>query len=1029
MLYLFCRARTWLPLVAVAAFTLSACPNTIVVPLGEGEGEPAQGEGEGEGEGEGPKPTPTATLSVAPRFGVPADGTSALVISVQLAGDFIDARTVTLSTTTAGPAALDPVVSGVDGFVSFTLVSTLPGTFTLELDVDGELVDIGVPSVEFTTCRSLEETFLVDAWPVVFSRCIGCHNEFGFSPLLGARFLLPFPGDDDFAVRGVAAVRDIMALTAANNLDLDTSVLSAEQRAALRLQDDEASLTLILANPIFGDITGHTGGVVLSPNEGVEIGRFRSFIARVQQGADTCGSTSANGVAEENVLEGLTLLSARETLKKATLTLTGAAADAVAVDDDDADDDAGLVAQLDAVLADPRTEVRMGEIFNDWIFTDAALGQNPSYLNASFPNRFFFEKLRSEGASNNNSCDDAVAGNCCRIPEDALNLDADDANDVPPRPENVLCEAKRLEIRRSAAREPVEFLLSIWRDDLPASQIVQGNFTVVDPALARAYGLVQDDGRTFKDGTTAAFNANAADDATERRSVRIIETDENLITERNASLSAWPHQGVLSIPALLRRNPTTTSNRQRTRARFVFDKLLGIDVMKLAAFATPEIPAGQSLENLTWETQPCIVCHTLLDPVAATFNHFPGNGGALTARRPCRAEGMRHPGLGYIALPGSGAADEGVPRPTFDDADDCPVPFDGAGTGANDTRGPERLAWLADRIVEHPRFAYAVVVPFYEGLVGVKLLSAPDSLLDPDFEAKSRAYVTQEKELQLLTAVFRQTGGQLKPIVRAILLSKSFRAESSVVDVDTQTARALDFMAVGAGGLLLTPEVLDRKIAAVVGIPWTHLRSTTADNGLASDAFYSIFAGGIDSEFVTLRSRDPGAVRAGVARRLGNELSCIAVPQEFSIVDPRARKLFTLIEPTEVPLDVNGNLVAAVETRVKAQIRQLHNLLWNEATLDEAEVDASFDLFVAAIEAMRAPSTGTTAAGIGSTCQAVALFTKTRAGETRPPYPAAGTVVINGIEHQRVTQDANFTVRAWTAVLSTLLSDARFLFE
>ncbi|MDP2340453.1 MAG: DUF1588 domain-containing protein [Deltaproteobacteria bacterium] len=1023
MLHLF-RLGRWSPLLAVAALMLTACPNNLVDPPGEGEGE---GEGgEGEGEGEPPLPKPTATLSVSPRFGVPADGLSALSVSVQLAGEFIDARSVTLSTTTAGPEALDPVVSGVDGAVDFALVSTIPGTFTLELEVDGELIDVGVQTVEFTTCRSLEEAFLVDAWPVALSRCIGCHNEFGFSPSLGARFILPFPGDEDFAVRGVAAVRNILELTAADGLDLDTSVLTPEQRTALRLEDDEASLPLILANPILADITGHTGGVVMTPSEVTEIGRFRSFIARVQAGADTCAPTSANGVAEENLLAGLTLLDASETLKKATLTLTGASADAADVA---AVDDAGLPAALQAVLEDPRTEVRMGEIFNDWIFTDAALGTNPVYLNASFPDRFFFERLRSEGAINNNSCDDAVAGNCCRIPEDPLNLDADDANDVPLKPENVLCEAKRLEIRRSAAREPVELLQRIWRDELPASEIVQANFTVVDPALARAYGLLQADGRTFKDGVTTAFNANPADDVTERRSVRIIETNENLITDRNASLSAWPHQGLLSSPSLLRRHPTTTSNRERTRARFVYDKLLGIDVMKLAAFATPEIPAGQSLENLTWDTQPCIVCHTLLDPVAGAFNHFVGNGGALTARRPCRNEGMRHPGFGYIALPGSGDADEGLPRPTFDDADDCPVPFDGAGNGANDTKGPARLAWLADRVVEHPRFAYAVVVPLYEGLVGVKLLSAPDSLIDPDFEAKSRAFVTQQKELQALTAVFRQTGGQLKPIVRAILLSRSFRAASSVVDVDVQTARALELMAVGAGGLLLTPEVLDRKITSLVGIPWTHLRSTTADNGLVSEVFYSIFAGGIDSEFVTLRSRDPVAVRAAVARRLGNELSCIAVPQEFSIVDPSERKLFTLIEPGEVPLDVDGNIVPAVETRVKAQIRQLHTVLWNEATLDEEEVEASYELFLGAIEAMRAPSAGTTAAGIGGTCQAVALFTKLKAGETRPPYPATGTVVINGIEHKRVTQDPDFTVRAWMAVLSALLSDGRFLFE
>jgi hypothetical protein len=114
---------------------------------------------------------------------------------------------------------------------------------------------------------------------------------------------------------------------------------------------------------------------------------------------------------------------------------------------------------------------------------------------------------------------------------------------------------------------------------------------------------------------------------------------------------------------------------------------------------------------------------------------------------------------------------------------------------------------------------------------------------------------------------------------------------------------------------------------------------------------------------------------------------------------------------------------------VRAQIRRLHNVLWQEAEVDEAEVEASYALFLAALNELRTPADGsTTLPAIGGTCQAASKFVATPDG-VRPPFPATGTVVIDGVEHRRVTTDATFTVRAWMAVTSAILADARFLFE
>ncbi len=733
---------TALRALTLALFGLAGCAGNIGVGEGEGEegegeegegeegeGEEGEGEGEegegeaGEGEGEPPLPAPEGAVVLSPRFAVPADGISAIRVDLQLTPGALAApiagRTVVVRTREAGPTELPASVSAADGTVSVDLVSTVSGQFTIEVEVDGAVIDVGAPVIEFDTCRTLEETFVQETYPVALGRCVGCHNEFGYAPAIGARFILPFPGDDDFAERGIAAVRDMLAKS-------------------------------------------------------------------------------------------------------------------------------------------------------------------------------------------------------------------------------------------------------------------------------------------------------------------------NDITERNGSLDAWPHTGVLSVPSFLNRYPTTASNRERTRARTVMESFLAVPVMKLAAFATPEIPEGTSLENLTWAEQPCVVCHTVIDPPAGAFNMFTGASGALTARRNCRFEGMRSPGLGFIELPGfDGPQTPAAPRPALD-LDDCSAGADGTGAGAFDTKGPQRLRWLAEEVAAHPRFAYAVVVPLYEGILGTKVLSPPDSLDDPDFTAKARAFATQQKEIAEIVAVFRAEGGRFRPVVKAILLSRSFRADTvnESTAADDARMRVLELLEIGTGSKLATPENLDRRLTVLTGLPWANLRVPNRASNLSADGSYSIFFGGIDSEFVTERSRDPVAIKAAVARRLGNEVSCIVVPQEFSIVDKTQRKLFRDADLADLPLTADGAIDPAVDVTVRAQVRRLHAALWNEPVVDDAEVEASVALFYAAMREMRAPAAGgTTPNAIGNTCAATAEFTS---GD-RIAYPATGTVVIgtgdNAVEHRRVSTDPNFTVRAWMAVLSSILADTRVLME
>jgi hypothetical protein len=81
-----------------------------------------------------------------------------------------------------------------------------------------------------------------------------------------------------------------------------------------------------------------------------------------------------------------------------------------------------------------------------------------------------------------------------------------------------------------------------------------------------------------------------------------------------------------------------------------------------------------------------------------------------------------------------------------------------------------------------------------------------------------------------------------------------------------------------------------------------------------------------------------------------------------------------------------GGLVEGVADLAQ---RRVFERLDHGGLADEAEVEASHALFIAALQAYRAPATGNTPTSLGNTCQAVSEFVR----GTRTAYPAAGTVV------------------------------------
>ncbi len=88
----------------------------------------------------------------------------------------------------------------------------------------------------------------------------------------------------------------------------------------------------------------------------------------------------------------------------------------------------------------------------------------------------------------------------------------------------------------------------------------------------------------------------------------------------------YPHAGLLSTFHYLRRYPSTETNRNRLRARMVYQHFLGIDVMSLAPRSSDASAIAEQFEVPTMQAADCVVCHRTIDPLAGLFQDYDFEG-------------------------------------------------------------------------------------------------------------------------------------------------------------------------------------------------------------------------------------------------------------------------------------------------------------------------------------------------------------------------------------------------------------------
>lgn len=596
----------------------------------------------------------------------------------------------------------------------------------------------------------------------------------------------------------------------------------------------------------------------------------------------------------------------------------------------------GGFAALDVVLDEMMTEEKFfdfvknayGDLFQtDFYLRNDAIGQ----IADTYPNAFWYEN-EAEAKAMVQQYGLASLGEVERFTEQAI------------------------------AREPLELIEWVVKNDLPFSEILTADYMMFSPFSARSFGV------------SPEFTSD--NDPLEFAPASLAYDGEDY---------GFPHAGVLTSPMFLSRWPTTPTNRNRARSRVFMLFFLGTDILK-----TAEQPVDQTAIkdlNPTRNSPQCTICHQNLDPIAGAFQAFDEDGVWMT--EPQWYPEMFPPGFG-----------------------DRDLPTDQSALG---------LQWLARQAVKDERFTLSVVYNLYRGLTGREPLVAPTDYADPLYDARFEAFLAQANVFHQIGEKFELANMNAKVIVKELVLSPYFRGVNAVT-MDPNDLGKLEEVGLGR---LLTPEILHNKINAIFGVPWANgdlePRLVHEPRDLSDTGTYQLFYGGVDFDTVSTRITDPNGLMAAVGERMAMEMSCFAVPTDLSRL-PDERRLFKPIvidgityDPKDLVPESGGLEVPLAVQGIKQTIANLHfSVLGEQVSPDHPEVERTYQLFLETWrEGQEKLASDELSTDLPSACRVEREFF------TDTPLP----------EEQRVIADEKYTIRAWMAVMTYLISDYKFLYE
>lgn len=381
------------------------------------------------------------------------------------------------------------------------------------------------------------------------------------------------------------------------------------------------------------------------------------------------------------------------TLRKATMALASRLPAPYEVDTVTRYGQAGLESMLDKIMTEDAFYARVTEMYNDLFLTDGYLGNGTNLLEKEqFGNATYFEKFDNSSPT---------------------------------------YLANRVGANEGIAREPLNIITHVIRNDRAFTEILTADYTLVNAYSAQSYGLLD-----------VSFPGDPAN-------------RENV---QEAKVPGRPNAGLLTTISWLNRFPTSATNRNRHRSRYVYLYFLDIDVLQFGQrpLSTDDI----SSNSPTMNDPNCTACHQYVDPVASTFANW-NDRGAFERRdwykdmfqAGLKGSTFNNKGDGVQWLGKQIAADPGFVRATVKTV------FKGL-TGITPLTRP------ADGTEATP--------------AGKAQLAALEAQLAVLAEAGDR---------------FKANGYNFKTIVKSIVLSPYFRATNASATISDQRAMELDGMA------------------------------------------------------------------------------------------------------------------------------------------------------------------------------------------------------------------------------------------
>lgn len=514
---------------------------------------------------------------------------------------------------------------------------------------------------------------------------------------------------------------------------------------------------------------------------------------------------------------------------------------------------AGLTLAINNMMEQPKFYLRLTEIFNDYLLTDKYHSRNGSEAainllsSSDFPSRRWFDPGSSD------------------------------------RPDNY--SEIRANTNNGVAREPLELINYVVKNDLPFTQIVTADYMMMSPFSAQTYGV---EGLIFENS----------------------DDPEEFVPAR---LGDMPHAGILTSPMFLNRYPTTTTNRNRGRSRVVLDLLLDTDILAIEG-VRPGNAVDITTPIPTINNPQCSKCHTILDPVASLFQNWDYKGRFRPAR-------LSRNGW-YTDMEGRGYAGQSMPL-----------------AGNVDSS----LQWLGAQIAVDPKFPRAITRIMVNGLTGKEPLSSPDASVATQSEID--AYTAERLILNDMQERFVADNYNLKTLTREILLSPYWRASGLSQDANSLahantgsnyllTPEQLDrkieslFGFEWRGSLDSYYKDKDRSYTSKL-----------------NNTYHQIY-GGIDSDSVTTRLKSPNGLMGAMQLRMANELACYAVSRDFW-TPQQQRRLFLFVDKESTPYDEVGNIDESVMQRIRQNIQYLHTFLLSEGlAFNSVEFKATEQLFM-----------------------------------------------------------------------------------